>query len=89
MDGGIDAVPQQGLLDLLDEQSLASGLRQGAVLDGIARGLDGHDLDGTGRREGRNGGRQRIAHEAGLGEGQLAAARAEPEKRKGHGAALA
>ena len=41
VDRGIDALRQQRLLDLLDEQALAAGLGQRPVLDGIARGPDG------------------------------------------------
>ena len=89
VDGGVDAARQQRFLDLLDEQALAAGLGQRPVLDGVAGGLDGHDLDGAGADKRRHGRRQRVADEARLGERQFAAARAESQKRRGHGAALA
>ncbi len=89
MDGGVDATLQQGLLDLLDEQSLAAGFGERPVLDHVARGLDGHDLDGAGRRERRHRPGQGVAHQAGLGEGERAAAGAEPEEGAVMAAALA
>ena len=46
------------------------------------------DLDRVGRGQRRHGRGQRVAHQAGLGEGELAAARAESQEG-GHGAALA
>ena len=52
--GDVDAARQQRLLDLLDEQALAAGLGQRPVLDGIAGGLDGDDLDGIGRGQRRH-----------------------------------
>ena len=73
---------QQRLLDLLDEQALAAGLGQRPVLDRVAGGPDGDDLDGVGRGERRHRGGERVAHQAGLGQGQLAAARAEAEEGK-------
>ena len=89
VDRGVDAPRQQRFLDFLDEQALAAGLRQRPILDGIARGLDGHDLDGAWRGEGRHCGRQCVAHQARLGEGELAAACAQSQEGKGHGVALA
>ena len=80
--GGIDAAAEQRFLDLLDEQALAAGLGQRPVLDHVAGGLDDHDLDGVGRRQRRHGRRQRVAHQAGLDERQLAAACAEAEERR-------
>ena len=75
-------------LDLPDEQAFAASFRERAVLDGIAGRADGDDLDGVGCRQGRDSGGERIAHEAGLHEGELAAARAEAEERSSHDAAL-
>ncbi len=40
MHGDVGLVRQQGLLDLLGEQSLAAHLRQRPVLDAVARRLD-------------------------------------------------
>jgi hypothetical protein len=85
--GDVDATGQHRLFDLLDEQALAAGLGQRPVLDGIARGLDDDDLDRIRRGQRRRRPRQRVAHQSGLGEGELAAARA---KSQGcHVAALA
>ena len=86
---GIDPTRQQRLLDLLDEQALAAGLGQRAVLDGIARGSDGDDLDGIGRGQRGHRGGQRVAHQAGLDQSEPAAARAEFQEGSRHGAALA
>ena len=79
--GDIDAPRQQRLLDLLDEQALAAGFGQRPVLDRVAGGPDHHDLDRIGRGERRHGRGERVAHQAGLGQRQLAAARAEAEER--------
>ena len=85
----MDAPRQQRFLDFLDEQTFAASLRQWPILDGIAGGLDGEDLDGARRGESRHRGRQSVAHQARLGEGELAAARSQSQEGKGHGVALA
>ena len=89
VDGRVDAAGEHGLLDFLHEQALAARLGERTVLDRIARGLDGDDLDRVGRSQRRDGPRQSVADQTGLGEREPAAARAEPKKRCRHGAALA
>jgi hypothetical protein len=43
--GGVDLAGDEGFLDLLGEEALAADLRQRAVLDAVAGGLDDHDGD--------------------------------------------
>ena len=78
---------QQRFLDLLDEQALAAGLGQRPVLDGIARGLDGDDLDGV-RAPASAGTAAASASRTRPAwiKRQLAAARAESQERNRHGA---
>ena len=45
MHGEVDLAGQQRLLDLLGEEALAAGLGERAVLDAVARGLDGAHLE--------------------------------------------
>ncbi len=89
VDRGVDPAREKRLFDLLDEQALAAGLGQRPILDDIARGLDGDDLDGVRRRQRRHGGGQGVAHQASLDQSELAAARAESQEGNRHGAALA
>ena len=77
--GDVDAARQQRFLDLLDEQALAAGLGQRPVLDGIARGLDGDDLDGVGCGESGDRRGQRVRTRPAWVERERAAARAEAE----------
>ncbi len=72
MHGKVDAPFQQGLLDLLGEQPLAAGLREGAVLDAVAGGADHLQRDAL--RRAAKGGGERIAHRMGLPEGEGGAA---------------
>jgi uroporphyrinogen decarboxylase len=84
VDGGVDATLQQGFLDLLNEQSLAAGFGEWPILNHVARGPDHHDLDGAGRRERGYAMGQSVAHQAGLGEGERAAAGANSKKSACH-----
>ena len=71
----VDVAREQSFLDLLGEQALATGFRQGAVLDRVARGAD--HANGDPLRIDAMGARQPGAHVMGLCQRQGAAARAD------------
>jgi hypothetical protein len=77
MHRAIDAPIDQRLLDLLGEQPLAADIGKAAVLDAIAAGADDHGFDRLVRDQA--GCDQHAAYEAGLGQRQRAAARADFE----------
>src|SRR5262249_5303680 len=89
MDGAVDAPVDQRLLDLLGEEPLAADLQEAAVLHLVAGGCDHHQwggrLDGGGVLQvGAERGGDAALHEAGLGEAQLRAARADADWLRGH-----
>ena len=77
MHGDVDLARQQRLLDLLGEKALAAGVGERPVLDAVAGGLDGANLErmppGAVRRL------QPLLHFARLGQGQRRAARADAD----------
>jgi hypothetical protein len=75
MDGQVDAAVQHRLVQLLGEQALAARLLQAAVLDAVAGGDDGDDLE---RAIGVGDGKC-VADKAGLRQGQGGAARADAD----------
>jgi len=74
MDGAVDLAGQQGRLDLLGEEALAADVHQTAVLDLVTAG---GDPDQARRRVVAQGGADRRAHQAGLGQGQFRRPRAD------------
>ena len=74
----IDRTVDERLFDLLGEQSLAAGIRQRAVLDGVARGADHAKGDRAGGPAMR--GSEAVAHLPGLRQRQRAAARADAQE---------
>ena len=93
MDGEIDPVAAQRLLDFLCEQPLAADLAQRAALFAVAGGADRHDLDGIGSAQMVMRGLQRRLCHLGLDEGEPAAARADaqhaaPDRGSGHGGSI-
>ena len=83
MDGDVDALIEQRVLDLAGEQALAADLAQRAVQHAVAGGLDDHDLEGVGGQVMRGG--QPVARFMRLRERQRRAARADPKGAVGGG----
>src|SRR5204863_4169280 len=72
VDGEVDGAFEQGILDFLDEQTLAADLRQGSIRKVVARGADD---DGFGVDAGR--GAELHRDRTGLKQRELAAARSD------------
>ena len=77
MHGEVDLAGQQRLLDLLGEKALAAGLGERPVLDAVAGGLDGADLEGMPAGAVRR--LQALLHLARLRQRQRRAARADAD----------
>src|SRR5690348_3830850 len=88
MDGDVDASAEERVFDLFGEQALAAFLGQRPFAGAVAAGADGDDFDCVGRVQRRMRRSQAAFELVRLRQRQGAAARADAQKRLGHGLVL-